>query len=335
MPDESAVGGQMRGRLKVFLGYASGVGKSYRMFDEARRRKERGQDVIIGALQPRVPDEIRTLVSSSEVVPTLDSGGVPVIDVEAILRRRPQVCVVDGLAYDNPPGSRNAHRWQDIEELLAAGINVVGSVNLQFIDDQRDAVARITGKTVTPTIPRSFLNGADEIVIVDIPSEALSEQAIRLREMALLLSADVIEAGLQRYLHSHGIESGLGMREKFLVCLTPHSNAERMIASGLRNAGRFHCDLLVVYVEQSHLTPSERTQLENYLAQARSAGAHVDVLQGQDPIEAILKYARSHSVTQIFVGHSLKSNPWTRIFGSPVNRLIRSARDMDVRVFPH
>ena len=115
-----------RGRLKVFLGYASGVGKSFRMFDEARRRKERGQDVVVGALQPQVPPEIRPILSSLEIVPTVDIEGVPVIDVPAILRPHPQVCVVDGLAYDSPWG-RNAHRWQDVEELLANGINVVGS----------------------------------------------------------------------------------------------------------------------------------------------------------------------------------------------------------------
>ena len=119
-----------RGRLKVFLGYASGVGKSFRMFDEARRRKERGQDVVVGALQPHLPPEIEPILNSLEVVPTIDVEGVPVIDVPAILRRHPQVCLVDGLAYDNP-GGRNAYRWQDVEELLAHGINVVGSVNLE------------------------------------------------------------------------------------------------------------------------------------------------------------------------------------------------------------
>src|SRR5207344_3048269 len=162
-----------RGRLKVFLGYASGVGKSFRMLDEGRRRHERGQDVVAGALQPEVPENIRSLLNSLEIVPTLDVGGVPVMDVPAILRRHPMVCLVDGLAYDNPEGSRNRYRWQDVEELLDAGISVVASVNLQYIDDQRDAVENITGKKVTQTVPRAFLNMADEIVLVDTPpSEA-------------------------------------------------------------------------------------------------------------------------------------------------------------------
>ncbi|MGZ4731476.1 MAG: histidine kinase, partial [Terriglobales bacterium] len=124
-PDETRSASTTRGRLKVFLGYASGVGKSFRMFDEARRRKERGQDVVVGALQPDVPPELKPLLSALEIVPTIDVEGLPVIDLPAILRRHPQVCLVDGLAYDNP-WSRNPYRWQDVEELLAHGINVVG-----------------------------------------------------------------------------------------------------------------------------------------------------------------------------------------------------------------
>ena len=129
-----------RGRLKVFLGYAPGVGKSFRMFDEARsRRKERGQDVVVPRSSRKILPNSKSILSSLETVPTIDIEKIPVIDVPAILRRRPQVCVVDGLAYDNP-WNHNKHRWQDVEELLANGINVLGSVNLQHIDDQREAV---------------------------------------------------------------------------------------------------------------------------------------------------------------------------------------------------
>src|SRR5262249_21438263 len=236
MPDNENL--SSRGRLKVFLGYASGVGKSFRMFDEGRRRKERGQDVVVGALQPQIPTDAKALLRSLEIVPTIDVHSVPVMDVPAILRRHPQICLVDGLAYDNPPGSRNAHRWQDVEELLSAGITVVGTVNLQYIDDQRAAVEKLTGKHVEQTIPREFLNTADEIVIVDAPTgdTAGADQLSTLREMALVLSADVIDAGLRRYLHAHGIEQSWGTNEKFLVYLTPSANADRMIATARRNA---------------------------------------------------------------------------------------------------
>jgi two-component system sensor histidine kinase KdpD len=324
-----------RGRLKVFLGYASGVGKSFRMFDEGRRRKERGQDVVIAAIQPKVPADVEALVNGIEIVPTLTIKSVPVIDVETILQRRPQICLVDGLAYDNPPGSRNAHRWQDVEELLAAGINIVGSVNLQHIDDQREAVEKLTGKRVTQTIPRQFLNTADEIVIVDAPTQVTLERRTSLRELALVLSAEVIDAGLQRYLHDHKIEQSWGTHERFLICLSPRANFERMIATARRNATRFHCDVLAVYVKQPDLSNADREALEQALAKAREDGAYVEVLEGQDLVTTIVQYARAHNITQIFVGHSVKKDLGTRMFGSPVSRLVRAAQGIDVRVFPH
>jgi two-component system sensor histidine kinase KdpD len=323
-----------RGRLKVFLEYASGVGKSFRMFDEARRRKERGQDVVVGALQPEVNAEIQSLLKSLEVVPTVDVRGVPVIDVPAILRRHPQVCIIDGLAYDNPWG-RNRHRWQDVEELLAGGINVVGSVNLQHIEDQREEAEKLTGKKVAETIPRDFLDTTDEIVVVDAPTEGAPPEVSQLREMALVLSADVIDAGLQRYLRAHELEPTWRTHERFLVCLTPRANADRMIASARQSAARFHCDVLAVSVVQPDISEAERKDMQQNLARARAAGARVDVLEGHDPVDAILQYARSHGVTQILVGHSLKKDWKTRLWGSPISRLIRAAEGMDVRVFPH
>jgi len=335
MVDNEKTSDSTRGRLKVFLGYASGVGKSFRMFDEGRRRRDRGQDVVVGALQPKVPTELQQVLSSLEIIPTFNIKGVPVIDVQTILQRRPQVCLIDGLAYDNPPGSRNAHRWQDVEELLSAGVTIVASVNLQYIEDQREAVEKLTGKRVTQTIPREFLNTADEIVIVDAPTEAATERRSALRELALVLSADVIDAGLQRYMHSHGLEQLWGTHERFLICLTPRANFERMMATSRRNAARFHCDVLAAYVRQPDLSEADRKLLEQGLAKARENGAQVEVLEGEDAVETIVRYARAQGVTQIFVGHSVKKDLGTRMFGSTVSRLVRAARGIDVRVFPH
>jgi two-component system sensor histidine kinase KdpD len=323
-----------RGRLKVFLGYSSGVGKSFRMFDEARRRKERGQDVIVGALQSHVPPEIEPMLQSFEVVPTIDIHGVPVIDVAAILRRRPQVCVVDGLAYDNP-WSGKTHRWQDVEELLKHGINVVASVNLQHIDDQRAAVEKLTGIRVTETIPREFLNTADEIMVVDAPTEGAPPELAQLREMALFLAADVIDVGLQRYLRAHDLEPASRTHERFLVCLTARANTERMIASARQSAARFHCDVVAVYVRSAKASPDDEKNMEAKLSEAREAGVRVDVLESPDPVESIVEYARSHGITQIFVGHSMKNDWGSRLWGTPVSRLIRAANGIDVRVFPH
>ncbi len=238
-------------------------------------------------------------------------------------------------AYDNPPGSRNAHRWQDVEELLSAGITIVASVNLQYIEDQREAVEKLTGKRVTQTIPREFLNTADEIVIVDAPTQTATERRSALREMALVLSADVIDAGLQRYMHSHGIEQTWGTHERFLLCLTPRANFERMMATARRNAARFHCDVLAAYVRQPDLSDADRTSLEHGLAKAREAGAQVEVLEGEDAVGTIVRYARSQGVTQIFVGHSARKDLATRIFGSTVIIIARTLFLDDSGGFPH
>src|SRR5258708_1544822 len=147
---------QNRGRLKVFLGYASGVGKSFRMLDEGRRRKLRGQDVVVGVAQPAATPEVEELLRGFEVIPPRTELGAPMMDVAALLKRRPQVCLIDGLAYQNPPGSKNRQRWQDVEELLAKGISVVTSINLQFVKERQAAVEAIRGKKVTDSVPESF-----------------------------------------------------------------------------------------------------------------------------------------------------------------------------------
>jgi two-component system sensor histidine kinase KdpD len=217
---------------------------------------------------------------------------------------------------------------------LTAGINVVGSVNLQYIDDQCEAVAKITGGRVRQTIPRGFFNTADEIVVVDSPCASASAELVELREMALLLSADVIDLGLQRYLQSHGIESAWGTNERLLMYLSPQTKAAPIIAAARRSADRFHCDVLAVYVSQSNLSADGQAALEKVLSEVRAVGIRIDILEGEDPFEMVVQYARSHGVTQILVGHSPKPSWWNRLVGSPVNRLVRAAQGMDVRVIP-
>ncbi|MBZ5608827.1 MAG: sensor histidine kinase KdpD [Acidobacteriia bacterium] len=342
---------EKRGRLKVFLGYASGVGKSFRMLDEGRRRRERGESVVVGAIQPKTPPEIEALLAKLEVIPVIMAGDVPVMDVAAILKRHPGVCLVDGLAYDNPPGFANPSRWQDVQQLLEAGISVVTSVNIQYIDELADRVARITGKQVTQTVPRTFLNSADEMVVVDAPPEMLitrtaegepeagaSSQAQKLselREIALLLAADVVDQQLEQYLQRHQITQTFGAQERILVCITPRANASMMISSGKRNADRFHGDLTVAYVGQPELSADDQAALDRNLAIARDAAAHIQLLEGEDPISTLLQFAREHGITQIFVGHSTRERWWERFTGTPLDRLIHGANDIDVRVFPH
>ena len=320
-----------RGRLKIFLGYASRVGKSLRMFEEGRRRQERGQDVVVGAVQLKGADEIFEVLSGIEVVPLRNVDGCDCLDVEAILNRCPQVCLVDELASDNAPHSRNPTRWQDVEEILEHGITVVTALNLQHIREQQDAVERITGKRARNSVPEAFVRCADEFVLVDSPA---ADPISQLRELALLLAAEVVESQLQRYLDLHQIHAAWGTQERIMVCITPHSNAADMIHSGKRSADRFHGQLLLVYVNQDDITREDREKLDGHLELAQTLGIDYHALEGGDPIERIVDFARAQRITQIFVGHS-RQRSWKFWAVNPLDRLIEAADGIDVRVFPH
>lgn len=338
-----------RGRLKVFLGYASGVGKSLKMLDEGRRRRARGQDVVVGAMQSPASEEAAHILEKLEVIPLRIVNGLRVMDTERILTRRPAICLVDGLAYDNPPGLRHDKRWQDVQELLDSGISVISSINIQFIEELRERVEAITRKHVNESVPQKFISAADEIVIVDAPPETcaihssksgvdielLQQRLPLLRELALLLAADVVDRQLETYLRRNGIASSPGAQERILLCLTPGFDAGGMIASGKRNAERFHCDLLAVYVRDKRLSSQDEACLVRNLEMARAAGAGICILDEDDAIDAILEYARAKGITQVFVGHSPRRRWWNLLSGSSLDRLIRGANGLDVKVFPH
>ena len=335
---EAAEQAEHRGQLKIFLGYASGVGKSFRLLDEGRRRRERGEDVVVAATQAHSSPEVQQIVCRLEVIPTLNTGGTPVLDVAAVLARHPHVCLVDGLAYDNPPGARHAKRYEDVEELLEAGVSVLTSINLEYIAEQQEFVRTILGRERTETVPQAFINRADEVVIVDAPPDAdaaLGEQQLsQLRTRALLLTADVVDRQLEQYLRLHGIQSTWGTQERILVCMTPRANASKMLASGRRNADRFHGELFAIYVTQPHLTSEDRMALARNVTLARAQQAHVEIVEGSDPVETILEYARQQGITQIFLGHNLRHSWRNRLGGTPLDRLISGAEGIDVRVFP-
>ncbi|HLX42365.1 MAG TPA: universal stress protein [Bryobacteraceae bacterium] len=342
-----------RGKLKIFLGYASGVGKSFRMLDEGRRRKLRGQDVVIAATQTVAPADVRELMDCFEVIPPIAGLDGPAIDVAAVLRRHPQMVLIDGLAHQNPPGSKNAERWQDVEQLLAAGICVITSVNLQYIKEKQKRVEAIRGKSVKDSVPEAFVRTADEIELVDAAPEhcvshslengsnsvldasQMERQLSELREIALVLAADVVDHQLEEYLHGKGIQQLYGTHERILVCVTPRSNADLMIRRGRRQADRFHGELYVVYVQQDDLNPQDQAVLDANLAVAREASAHVETLHAEDAIAAILQFALEHGITQIFVGHSQRSGLLGRWKANPVERLIMEADGIDIRIFPH
>ena len=341
---------KQRGKLKVFLGYASGVGKSFQMLDEGRRRHERGEDVVVCALQPDYPLDVRAIVEQLEVIPTIVSDCGEAIDLSKVIERRPEVALIDGLAYDNPPECKNPHRWQDVEQLLNAGISVLATVNIQYLEGVQDEVERITGKRPAYIIPRTFLlNSADEIAVVDAPSEESALGGIeddsarlvekhklsRLRELALLVAVVVVDRQLEGYLRSQGTEQTWGVQERILVCVTAQSDATEMLESGRRNADRFQGEFFVVPIADRPDLEQQKL-LEVNLQYSRELGAEIFTLTDSDPASAILAFAMQRGITQIFVGRS--STPpdlLTRMRGDLAVRLIRAAEGIDVVVYPN
>jgi two-component system sensor histidine kinase KdpD len=263
------------------------------------------------------------------------------------------MALVDGLAYENPSGSRHPQRWQDIDDILAAGISVLTSVNLQYVAERQAQVETIRGKSVRESVPEAFLRGADEIEVVDAPAEYAAErvaafgssapaglprlerQLSELREITLLMTAEIVDHQLGEYLRRAGIDHLYATHERILVCITPRSHASLMIRRGRRQADRFHGDLHVVHARQDGLGPKDAEVLDQNLRAAREAGAQVATLEGTDPAHAILDYASRHGITQIFVGHSLQTTWKSPFTANLVERLILGADGIDVRIFPH
>lgn len=342
---------KQRGKLKVFLGYASGVGKSFQMLDEGRRRNQRGEDVVACALQPEYPPDVQAIVDRLEVIPTIVSDCGEAIDVHHVLNRRPEVVLIDGLAYDNPPECKNPHRWQDVEQLLTAGISVLTTVNIQYLENLQDAIERITGNRAHYIIPWEFVHkSADEITVVDAPSEesvlggiedsstrlAEKHNLSRLRELALLVAASVVDRQLEGYLRSEGTEQIWGVQERILVCVTGDSDATEMLESGRRNADRFQGEFYVLHFRDKVLSKDQQDRLEKNLQHGVELGATVSTLGDTNPVTAILEFAAQRGVTQIFVGRSsMQPDFWTRRRGSLAVRLIRAAEEIDVVVYPH
>jgi two-component system sensor histidine kinase KdpD len=252
------------------------------------------------------------------------------------------------LAYNNPAGARNPTRWQDVEELLRAGIKVIASINIQYVDELREQVEEITGKHVTDTVPVAFIKSADEIELVDAPPDepierspeeaASAEQRAQrlslLRELALVLAADVVDQQLSTYLECHGIRQSYGAHERILVCITPRANAREMLDTARLMSDRFHGELIAAYVRQGQMSARDQAALDEKLELARAAGARIAILEGEDPVQAILDFATNGGVTQLFIGHSQRRGLWSRIGGNPVDKLLRGSHGMDVRVFP-
>jgi len=343
------------------LGAAPGVGKTFAMLDEGWRRRERGTDVVVGLVmthnRPKTIAQIRDL----EVVPpqrvAYRDGGWEEMDVDAILARRPQVVLVDELAHTNVPGSRNEKRWQDVEELLLAGIEVISTVNIQHLESVNDVVNQITGVVQRETVPDTVVRRADQIELVDMSPEALRRRMAHgnvyaaekvdaalgnffrvgnlaaLRELALLWVADRVEDSLQAYLIGHGITGPWETRERVLVALTGAAGGDLLIRRAARMARRAKGDLLGVHVVSSDglAQPSEGLMARHRDLLEELGGTYHEVAGG-DVATTLVGFAAAQHATQLVVGASRRSR-WTELVqGSVINELLRLAKDLDVHV---
>ncbi len=354
-----------RGGLKLYIGFAAGVGKTYRMLEEARSLRKRGVDVVLGFVETHGRADTLALVEGLELVPRrkVEYRGVVVeeMDLDAILARKPAVCVVDEIPHTNAPGGKNRKRYQDVLDILAAGINVIGALNIQHVESLKDVVEKASGITIHETVPDSFLKEAVQVVNLDLAVEDLVERLkagkiyaadkvawamenffqdgnlTTLRELALREVAESLERQSETKARTAtGPERAA--RGRVMVCMSSYPpHAETLLRKGSRMAGRLSGDWFVVYVETPRESPNridseaQRHLLAN-IAFARELGAEVVRLQARDPVPALIDFARSHGVGHIVIGRS--HQPWwTQVLSRSVPlRLLREADEFDVHI---
>ena len=356
---------ERRGRLKVFLGYAAGVGKTYQMLTEARELKQRGIDVVIGYFEPHARQETIALVEGMEVVPraVVEYRGsrFEEMDTDAILRRHPDVAVVDEFPHTNVPGSPRLKRWEDVQVLLDAGIDVLTTMNVQHVESLNDQIWQSTGVRVRETIPDWLLKQADEVVMVDLTPRALLNRLARgviyhperaqaalqnffkestlvaLRELAMRQAAYAVESRLPEELPAYLTDDTAPLSaERLLLVLTPDPSSAALIRRGRRVADYLRADCLAVYVSKqpglANLTPEERESLDRQLNFARGLRIETRVLEGADTVDTIASFARLNGITQIFVTRQRTSALRAWLAAGFVQRLVSAARDMQVTV---
>ncbi|HEY9410698.1 MAG TPA: sensor histidine kinase KdpD [Jiangellaceae bacterium] len=355
-----------RGRLRVYLGAAPGVGKTFDMLSEGRRRASRGTDVVVGFVETHDRPHTAELLEGMEVVPrrevTYRGAGFTEMDLDAVLARKPEVALVDELAHTNvPAGSRHAKRWQDVDELLAAGIDVISTINIQHLESLNDVVATITGVTQRETIPDDVVRRADQIELVDMSPEALRRRLAHgnvyapekvdaalanyfrvgnltaLRELALLWLADRVDDALEAYRAEHGIDQPWHARERVVVALTGGPESDTLLRRAARIAGRgAGGELLAVHVSRSDgLTGAPAGALERQRALAESLGGTFHTVVGDDPAEAILEFARGVNAALIVVGVSRRPR-WQAMLREGVgSKVVLESGPIDVHVVSH
>jgi two-component system sensor histidine kinase KdpD len=350
-----------RGIFKLFLGYAPGVGKTYSMLSEALRRKSRGEDVVIGIVETHGRKGVQELASQLEAVKRkqLDYKGTMFeeMDVDAILERRPEVVLVDELAHTNIPGSKHRKRYEDVQELLAAKIDVISTLNIQHIESLAPTVRAITGITVRETVPDWVPLSASETLMVDLTPEALQnrmkrgdvyshekvEQSLKnffrrgnliaLRELALRQVAEQVDRSLESYMDAKDIRQNWGVRERIAVCVSGSPAGQYLIARAARMARRMDAELYVLHVQREFAPREENPKiLEANLRFAENLGAQVVRLKGQSVADTIAEFVRGKHVTQVIFGRA-PIRDWRKyLYLSAVHRFLRDSPPVDVHI---
>ena len=356
---------QDRAKLRVHRG-GPGVGKTYTMLKDARGLKGRGIDVVVGLVETYGRADTDAQIGDLDVIPRrkIPYKGVELedMDVDAILARRPQLCVVDELAHTNVPGSRHEKRYQDVLDLLDAGINVLTAVNIQHLETLNDLVSRVTGVRVRETVPDTFLDRADEVINVDVTVDELRtrlrqgkvykpekiEQALTnffregnlstLRELALRAVADEVGEKAASYRQREGLEPGL-IPERVMVCMSSSTSAPRVIRTGARIAGRLGARWYAVFVETPRELPerirtADREQLQRNLALAESLGATVVKVKADRPADGLIAFAQREGITHVIFGQSSRTRLEILMKGSTLNRFLEEVKDAAVQVVP-
>jgi two-component system, OmpR family, sensor histidine kinase KdpD len=352
-----------RGRLKIFFGAAPGVGKTYTMLEAARSQVKEGRDVAVGVVETHGRSETAALLEDLEVLPVreLSYRGTRLreFDLDGALERRPALLIVDELAHTNAPGARHAKRFRDVEEILAAGIDVYTTLNVQHLESLNDVVAQITSVTVRETVPDAVFDRADDIELVDLPVDELrrrlaegkvyipaqAERAaenffrpgnlIALRELTLRRAAERVDAQMQLYRAEHAVEGTWPTTERLLVCVAPSPYAARLVRTTRRVAAMSRAPWIALHVETpalAHLAPADREQLRRTLQLAEQLGAEVVTLDGADVATEVVAYAQRRNVTRIVVGKPARSTWPDRFGGSFVDRVLRTSGSIDVLV---
>jgi two-component system sensor histidine kinase KdpD len=352
-----------RGRLKVFLGYAAGVGKTYAMLGAAHQRMAEGADVVAGYVETHGRAETEALLADLETLPRRRVGYrgtvLEELDLDGALERRPRLVLVDELAHTNAPASRHPKRYQDVDELLTAGIDVYSTLNVQHLESFRDVVAQITGITVQETVPDRVIDEADEIELVDLPPDELlqrlregkvyvPDQAARaterffrkgnltaLRELAMRSAARHVDDQMRAYMQMRSIPGPWPAAERLVVCVSPSPFNERLVRSARRLADELNAEWFALYVEtpaHSRLSPEDRDRVGRNLRLAEDLGGRAAIRQAESVAEAVVAFAREHNVTKIIAGKPLRPR-WVELLrGSIVDRIIRLSGPIDVYV---